>query len=262
MKQILIVLLVVAGVCGHAQSDTTKKVAIVVGGSFGAGISIHEPALPHNYGVLVHEKKLYAAYTVYASVLFKEKIGFRLTGGYLGGSTANSSTIDEYVAIQFPNYHYLPQYSVLHAGYHYQYFVPQASYRLGSEPFNATFSLGAGFGRLHTPHGNVILQKDGSNDFIELTYHGQNMWNYHGQLDMEFAYMRQLSQHLFANVGLYVTSVALMSNYEFHYTETDYQQTYSVLGQGHSNDLMMHFNTGLFLNFQWNKRESARAYYE
>lgn len=263
MKQLFLVFFIAIGSCLNAQSDTAKKeIAVIVGGSFGGGVSIHEPTLPYHYGVLMHEEKFYLDYTLYCSVLFKEKIGFRITTGYLGGSTTQSASIAEYAELQFPDYHFLPQYNELHAGYHYRYVLPQATYRIGNEPFNATFSLGAGIGRIHTPHGTVILQKDGSNDFIQLTYHGQNMWNTHGQLDVEFAYMRQLSQHFFANVGLFATTVALMSNYEFHYTETDYQQTYTIQDGAHSGDLMMHFNAGLFLNFQWNKRESERAYYE
>jgi hypothetical protein len=263
MKRILFFSFIMLSCCCGAQSDTAQKeIAIAVGGSFGGGVSTHQPALSYNYGALMHEENVYLTYTAYAAVLFREKMGFRATWGHLGGSTAASATIDDYAAIQFPGYHYLPEYSELHAGYHYQYVVPQAVYRLGDEPFNITLALGAGIGRIHTPHGTAILQKDGSNDFIELTYHSQNMWNMHGQLDVEFGYMRQLSQHVFANVGLYTTSVALMSNYEFHYTETDYGQTYSVSTGGQSDDLMMHFNAGIFLNLQWNKRESPRAYYE
>lgn len=263
MKQLFIVFFVAMFAGMNAQTDSAKKeIAVIIGGSFGGGFSAMKYTSEYNYAELLNEKPFYVTYSMYCSVLFREKIGLRITGGRVGGSTAASTSIDELALSRFPDYHYLPEYSELHAGYHYTYITPQFTYRLGSEPFNATLCLGAGMGKLHTPHGTAVLQKNGSNDFIELEYYGEDIINYHTQADIEIAYMRQLSQHVFANVGLYITSLALFSSYEFHYSETKYAQPTVYLGGGHRSDFLMHYNAGLFLNFQWNKRESPRAYYE
>lgn len=261
MKKLLTVCFFLAAFGLHAQQDSTRRIAISGGAAAGGGYILTESSLPAFYGALMHENRWYAAGSFYAMVLFRERIGFRISGGTLGRMSATEN-YDYYTAQAYPDYHVLPEYSTLQCGYIYDYFAPHFVYRLGDEPFNLTLSLGAGVGKLKLPEGDAILQKDGSNDFKVVTYTAPSVRNVYAEFNAEMGYMRQLSQHWFANTGVFVNIVCVKSNYDFYVTETPYGQASQNTVSAHSDDLLLHLNVGIFLNLQWNKRESPRAYYE
>ncbi len=259
-KLTLFMLLIVSGLLS-AQDTLQRKISIIVGGNIGAGFTFTTPPLDDYYGGLMHENEVYVHYSGYIAFLAKEQFGFRLSIGRIGRMTS-TATFDGYAAVAYPGYHYLPEYSDLTAGYFYNYFTPEFTYRLGSEPFNLTGSIGAGIGKLQSPQGNAVLQEDGSNNFTVLHYSKGDSWQRHAEVNLEGGYMRQLSQHLFVNAGLYANAFVFGYNLGYFLAQSQNgMPTPSTFGQVRQAN-MIHFNTGIFLNFQWNKRESERAYYE
>lgn len=257
-----IVFCVVTSIAAFGQSDTTqRKIAVVFGGGVGAGFTLTTPDLAFGYGKLMTNQVLYCHARADVTVLWKEQIGFRMSFGR-AGRRGDSFTFTSYAKSAHSGYQYLPEYSEFTSGYNYNYFATSFVYRFGSEPFNATVFAGAGLGRLRNTSGRVELQEAGSNNFIEAVYVYDEVWNSQAELGMEFAYMRQLTQHLFMNSGVYVSSMLLLSDFTYTYSEQEYAQPVSVISNVQANDLINHLNTGVFLSLQWNRRASERAYYE
>lgn len=270
MKKLFTIGLLLFALNGIAQTDSTRRqvadsvrrqIAYSAGVAAGAGFTFSEEHLPSYYGEFIGNRTGFPTGSFHVTVLFKEKIGFRITAGTTGART-EFSHYDAYNTSINPDFHAVPNYSEMYAGFSYDYITPQFVYRIGDEPFNFTMIGGAGPGRLSMPGGSIITQKDGSNQFFHIAYDSPVVTNMNADLQLEFAYMRQLSQHLFMNAGIYAGTFMIAANYKYSitYHENGTRPVYSEVNE--AKHVMMTYNTGLFLHFQWNKRESERAYYE
>jgi hypothetical protein len=262
MRRLLTTGFIILAVACFAQSDSTRKqIAYSFGFSAAAGFMPGDLTLTSYYGQLITERTAFPSFDVHATVLFREKFGIRLTAGRTGRKTSFRSYSD-YDSQANPDFHSLPNYSDLHSGFTYAYIMPQVVYRTGEEPFNLTVIGGAGIGRLSMPTGEVITQRDGSNLFFHIAYDSPVATNLSADLRLEFAYMRQLSQHLFMNAGIYADGFMIAADYKYSVTfhENGVYPVYAEFQQ--AKHVLMVYNAGLFLNFQWNKRESPRAIYE
>lgn len=262
MRKLFTFLLIASVVVCYAQTDSTRKqIAYSAGFSGGAAFLFSQPDLTAYYGQLIGERTAFPSFSFHATVLFKEKIGFRITAGKTGRKTGFRS-YNDYDNSTHPGFHSLPGYSDLHSGFTYTYITPQFVYRIGDEPFNMTVVCGAGLGRLSMPTGSIVTQRDSSNMFLHITYDAPVVTNVNADLQLEFAYMRQLSQHLFMNAGIYAGAFMIATDFRYSVTsrENGTAPVYTELEQ--AGYMMITYNAGLFLNFQWNKRESPRAYYE
>lgn len=262
MKKLFTAGCVLFAVACFAQADSARKqIAYSAGLSGGGGLMPGIPEQVSYYDGFIGERTLFPSFDFHATVLFKEKFGFRITAGKVGRKTTFHSYggYDQHIN---PDFHSLPEYSDMEAGFTYAYILPQAVYRIGNEPFNLTIAGGAGAGRLSMPAGSVIIQRDGRNLFFHIAYDSPVVTNINSNLQLEFAYMRQLSQHLFMNAGVYAGGLMIASNYKYSVTsyENGTSPVYTELEQ--AKHIMMVYTGGLFLDFQWNKRESPRAYYE
>jgi hypothetical protein len=247
-----------------AQQDTTapSPFSISAGAGGGAGFTVGkiEP-LMSSYELLHNEFRAYVDVRYNVTVLFKEKFGFRVSSGRLGRRGAGDGFV-AYLNSSYPGYKFLYEYSSLESGYTYQYVMPQFVYRRGSEPFNLTLCAGLGYGITSHAGATIVLQDEGTNDFKQVNYSAVDSRNLSAGLDAEFAYMRQLSQHWFMNAGVSVAYTGLFQYYDFIYEERKYQQSFWVGYSNHEDGLMHHIAAGVFVNFQWNTKESERAIYE
>lgn len=245
-----------------AQSDSTApRGAVLWGMGSAVGFYLTNPDQPLGYNTLLTENKVYEQFKIDLTVLWKERIGLRIQTGRIG-RVADASAYKDYITENFEGYQYLPDYSNLAGGFTYTYFCPQFAYKKGSEPFNVLLCGGIGFGKLNLPRGVAEVQHIGSNDHKEINYLPNDPWNVHAEVTAEFGYMRQLSQHWFLNAGIYLNGIFINSKYSYTYGEQDYGQPVSVFVTTNVKYVTIAANAGVFLNFQWNKRESARAIYE
>lgn len=265
MKKVVAFITLLLATCAiRAQSDTTapSPISISAGGGVGAGFQIGNVGeLMSDYQLLHNEFRAYCDSRNNVTVLFREKFGFRILAGQLG-RRGSGEGFTEHLNSYYPGYKYLFEYSYLRSGYRYRYISPQFVYRKGTEQFNLTLCAGGGLGVTDHAYGTAILQDIGTNDFMQVDYSSSQTREVNIAVDAELAYMRQLSQHWFMNAGVSLSYTGLFQYYDFNYRELNYRQTYWVEYNNHVDGLMHHFAAGLFVNFQWNSKESERAIYE
>ncbi len=226
-------------------------------GKYSAGISGDY----HGFDALQYDDALYADYNNRLGILWNEKFGVTLLFGELANSN-KGERFDVYAKTAFPGYSLLLEYSDMHYGYRYRYITPQFTYRMGREPFNCTVNAGAGIGRLHGSDGIAIYKSDTSNQFIEQRYYTNDVLNVNASASVEVAYMRQLSQHWFLNTGLYASYTMVMEKYNY---STSISYNGWIDGPSYGQNIVNkqhHYAVGIFCYFQWNTKESARAYYQ
>lgn len=261
MKKLFPFLLLVMVHCAQAQTDSTERgMALVSGLGCGPGFIMTQPTLPRAYDQLLLETNAYCGVKAEIGVLWKEQIGFRIIAARVGRKSTPFG-MEDYANTNYTGYHYVIGYGDAVGGYDYNYITPQFVYRIGSEPFNLSLSGGAGIGWLQTPDATLELQHNGDNDFMEVKYTAENPWNMNAEAGADFAYMRQITPHWFANVGVYVNCNATFVNFDYTYSEQRYAQPVSVNENYTVKQTMIQINTGIFLNYQWNQRESARSFY-
>lgn len=263
-KSLLIFLCAINLFAAKAQSDTSapSPLSISFGAGVGAGFVIGQPEeLFAHYELLQNEFSTYLDSRNQVTVLFREKFGFRILAGQLG-RRGSGAGISNHLNSYYPGYKYLFDYSYLRSGYVYRYISPQFVYRKGAEQFNFTLCAGGGLGVTDHAYGTAILQDIGTNDFMQVDYGSSRTREVNIAVDAELAYVRQLSQHWFMNAGASLSYTGLFQYYDFNYRELNYQQTYWVEYYNHVDGLMHHIAAGLFVNFQWNTKESERVIYE
>lgn len=271
MKRCLFALLLVISQLVYGQSESArssgslpdtllKGYSLIFGIGVGPGFNLGAPVLEKGYDELLLEHTAYPDFRAEAGVLWNEKFGFRLLIGRQG-IRGNAYSFYQYANEAYPGYKYLTEYSDFYSGYSYSYVTPQFIYKVGKEPFNCTFSAGFGTGKLCMAYGRAELQQDGSNNFMEVNYSAEKVWNYNATAGADIAYMRQLSPHLFCNTGVYVSYNAVMLDFDYTYTEQLYNQPVSFRQTYDVHHTLGHINAGIFLNFQWNSKESERAFY-
>lgn len=264
MKELLAVLwFICASYALAAQSDTVNSPFSVYGGAgTGGGILLGgQGELPNGYDDLQYGQSPYLDVQFKAGMLWKEKFGVVLLAGQLGRINDGSNYFD-YAESAVPGYKFLPEYSDLHSGYRYRYFAPQFVYRWGREPFNLTLNAGIGIGSLRSANGIAMYQKDSSNYFLEMRYYAEPSWNMNFAVGVDLAYMRQLTQHWFMNTGVNIGYTAIKQNYDITSTTQSYQQQFPLQSPSHIESVLHHLAVGVFMHFQWNTKEYARAYYE
>lgn len=248
----------------NAQSDSLapSPFSISAGSTVGAGFMVGKvEALPARYDLLHNEFRAYCDSRNHVTLLFDEKCGVRIVAGQLGRRGFGEGIVD-YLNSAYPGYKFLNEYSYLRSGYVYRYISPQLVYRKGSEPFNLTLCAGGGLGLTNHAYGIAILQDIGTNDFMQIDYAAAQTRNVNIALDAELAYMRQLSQHWFMNVGFSLSYTGVIQDYDFTYTEQKYQRALWLQYNNNVEGIVHHVAAGIFVNFQWNTKESARAIYE
>ena len=261
-KVFLIVFFLMFCVRMNAQRDSVPGFCVSVGSGIGLGFSFGPvEKLNQRYDLLHDENRIYLDFRENLTFLFKEKFGFRILAGQVGRQ-GNGSELSDYWNMAYSGYKLVHEYSDLRSGYKYRYLTPQFVYRFGKEPFNATFCLGVGYGKFDHAYGIAILQENGSNNFIQMEYSAPRTNEINLAFDAEFAYMRQLSLHWYMNAGISVSYTGVTQDYDYDYTEQAYQQPYSFVVLGYQSSFLHHAALGIFLNFQWNKREGERAVYE
>lgn len=262
MRKNLLLLLVVFAVQLKAQDSLRSPFSIYGGGGIGLGYPLGGYRdLPGGYDDLQYEPSVYIDVQLKAGMLWNERIGFCILAGQLDRATSGNK-YNDYASTAFEGYTFLPEYSDLHYGYKYRYITPQFVYRIGREPFNITLNLGFGLGYLSNANGIAIYKENGSNNFIERRYNADDMWTGNIAANLEFAYLRQLSQHWFINTGLYLSYSGVRHQYEMHYTTEEYSSGVKIDGGAVADELIHHGAAGVFVYFQWNTREYERAYYE
>jgi len=250
-------------VCANAQHDSLRSPFSVYGGAdIGVGrLFIGNTHLVHGYDELQYGRKAYVNLQFKFGLLWEEKYGIAWVAGQISNTT-DAQQYKTYADGAINGYKFLVEYSDLHQGYTYRYLTPQFVYRFGREPFNLTLNGGLGIGIIQSATGIAIYQKDSSNGFIEARYYAEPTMNFNAALGVEFAYMRQLSQHWFMNCGLSLSYVGLLQDYEVRSTRHHYQAQFPITNVSQINGLLSHGAAGIFLHFQWNTKESERAYYE
>lgn len=233
---------------------------------FGAGIGAGKGGTAlkgehHGYEALQYDGTFYVDYTSRIGFLINERFGLALDFGQLG-NTRNGKRFGEYAANAFPGYSFQFEYSDLHFGYRYRYITPQLVYRMGREPFNLTINAGVGTGRLHSAEGTAIYKRDSSNYFIEQRYWSDDVWNLNIAVSAEVAYMRQLSQHWFMNAGVYLGYNSIRQDYSYSTVVNTYPSNTGTIITEAVQGLQHHGSAGIFVYFQWNTKESEKAYYE
>lgn len=264
MRKILVIVFVCFSVALAAQTEDSLRSPFSI--YFGAGIGVGKGSQlqGEHYGfeTIQYEDAFYADFNFRAGMLWNEKCGFTVQFGQLGNTQDGTRFSEEYAANAFPGYSLLFEYSDIDFGYRYRYVTPQFTYRLGREPFNTTFNVGAGIGHLRGASGNAIFKKDSSNYFIEQNFHGHDAWNVNVAASVEVAYMRQLSQHWFMNTGISLGYNGVVHNYAYATTIYTYSSSSEDFYSGRISGLVNHASAGIFVYLQWNTKESARAYYE
>lgn len=266
MRKILTTLLVGISALLSAQPDKDSlrsPFSVYGGGGTGVGILLGGYGnKPHGIDELQFEKIPYVDVQVKAGMLWNEKSGVAILAGQLG-STGDGSGYADYAQTALPGYSLSFEYSDLHSGYTYRYITPQFVYRMGREPFNVTLNVGVGIGQMKNAYGIAIYKQDSTNWFIEKRYTSEPAWNFNGAFGLECAYMRQLSQHWFMNAGISLSYTAVLQKYDIAYTSQHYTQPwYTFYDVSHIKGTIHHAALGLFVQFQWNTKESERAYYE
>jgi hypothetical protein len=244
------------------QDSLRSPFSIYFGPGFGAGKGLI-PSIPsHGFEYLQYEDAWYADMNARVGLLWNEKFGVNIQFGQLGNTHDGSRFSDEYIADAFPGYSFLPEYSDLDFGYRYRYATPQMTYRIGREPFNITLNAGVGAGHLTSASGTAVFRKDSSNYFIQQDFNGHASWCVNIAAGAEFAYMRQLSQHWFMNTGVSLGYNGVMQSYVYSTAIYTYPDPDGVYYSDRIAALVHHVSAGVFVYFQWNTKESARAYYE
>lgn len=263
MKKLYCILLMIfAATAMQAQDSLRSPFSVYGGGGVGLGYLLGGYRdLPAGYDDLQYEPTIYGDVQLKAGALWNEKIGFCILAGKIGRST-NGDKFNAYASTAFSGYTFLPEYSDLHSGYTYKYITPQFVYRMGREPFNITINAGYGLGYLSNANGIAMFKENGSNNFIERRYYVNNSWTGNIAAGFEFAYMRQLSQHWFINTGAYLNYSGVRHRYEMHYSNQQYGSVLHYDGGAFFSEIIHHAAAGVFVYFQWNTKEYARAYYE
>jgi hypothetical protein len=246
----------------HAQDDSLRSPFSVYGGAgLGTGLLLGHRELPLGYDDLQFDDGPFLDLQFKAGVLWNEQYGITVLAGQIK-NTGDGDRFATYAADGQPGYRLLFEYSDLHFGYTYRYVNTMFAYRFGREPFNITLNGGVGFGRMHNANGIAIYQKNGSNDFLEVRYYADPTVNMNVAVGADFAYMRQLSQHWFMNTGVNVSYTNILQNYEMVSTTQYSGQQFSLASPSHITGMLHHAAIGLFVHFQWNEKESERAFYE
>jgi hypothetical protein len=244
-----------------AQTDTLLKgYSVVIGASIGPGFKLTNSTYERGYNELFFENNAYPDVRAELGILWNEKFGFRFLIGRQGNRGLGLD-FHNYANATYSGYHYLYEYSDFRSNYTYSYITPQFIFKMGKEPFNSLLSAGFGTGQLCPPTGYGIMQEDGFNNFFQVTYGADKVWNFNTTAGAEVAYMRQLSPHLFCNAGLYVAMNTIMADYSYSFTEQYYQASPSVEEVHEVKEMIHQINSGIFFNFQWNSTESERAFY-
>lgn len=263
MRRLFFVLFVVVFTMQLSAQDSLRSpFSVYGGGGIGLGWLLGGYGeLPNGYDDLQYEEKLYVDMQFKSGILWNERIGVALLAGQLGKSN-DGTKYTSYAESAYAGYKFLPEYSDLHFGYKYRYFTPQLVYRIGREPFNLTANAGAGIGLLRSANGLAIYQEEASNDFLEVRYNADPSWNLNIAIGLNFAYMRQLSQHWFMNTGFNLGYIGIKENYEIVSTTQKNQQQFALASPSHLDAIVHHISFGVFVHFQWNTKEYERAYYE
>ncbi len=263
MRKIFVIIFVCISAVLAAQTEDSLRspFSIYCGAGIGIGRGFGLEGDHYGFETIQYEDAFYADFNFRAGMLWNEKFGFTVLFGQLGNTQDGSRFSEEY-ADAYPGYSFLVEYSDIDFGYRYRYITPQFTYRVGREPFNTTFNVGVGIGHLRGASGNAIFKKDSSNYFIEQYFHGHDAWNMNVAASVEFAYMRQLSQHWFMNTGISLGYNGVIQNYMYTTSIFTYSVPEGNFYSGSISGLVNHASAGIFVYFQWNTKESARAYYE
>lgn len=266
MRKVLSTLFVCISALLSARSEKDSlrsPFSVYGGGGVGVGVLLGGyGSKPHGIDELQFEKSPYLDVQVKAGMLWNEKSGVAILAGQLG-RTDNGEAFAEYAQTAISGYSLSFEYSDLHSGYTYRYITPQFVHRIGREPFNLAINTGIGIGQMKNAYGIAIYKQDSTNWFIEQRYTSKPAWNFNGALGFEFAYMRQLSQHWFMNAGISLSYTAILQKYDIAYTSQHYTQPwYTFYDVSHIKGIIHHAALGVFVHFQWNTKESERAYYE
>lgn len=262
MKKLLFSLCCLLTLCVHAQDDSLRSPFSIYGGAgIGTGLQLGHGELPEGYDDLQYDDGPFLDLQFKAGVWWEERYGFAVLAGQIR-NTGDDDRFAAYALNSEPGYRLLFEYSDLHFGYTYQYLNTMFAYRFGREPFNITLNGGAGFGIMRSANGTAIYQKNGSNDFLEVRYYADPTVNMNIAVGADFAYMRQLSQHWFMNTGVNIAYTNILQDYEIVSTTQYSGQQFALPSPSHITGMLHHVAIGLFVHFQWNTKESARAYYE
>jgi hypothetical protein len=246
-----------------AQDDSLRSpFSVYFGSSLGCGK--YSKGISGDYSgfdALQYDDAFYADYNNRIGFLWNEKAGVTLLFGQLA-NTNRGTRFHDYALTAYNGYTFLVEYSDMHYGYRYRYITPQFTFRMGREPFNYTLNAGVGIGKLHGSDGIAIYKNDTSNMFIQQRYTTTDSWNVNAAVSFEAAYMRQLSQHWFLNTGFYLSYTAVQEKYEYSTTVESYGSPIAVTAMDEISNLQHHGAVGIFAYFQWNTKESERAYYE